>query len=320
MKTALLLCLIALGLALDEAILLQKPSQDKLKEIFSKLAEDGSEQGQQLFVQLQAKVQAGATFHNIEDHISELRTQLEADSQFDVKKFQDEQVALEKEYEDASSEIEEIKKQRDYLDSKLEILIEQSELIDNLFASDSDAYTTRVGTQNAMLETISILIEKINQHLLEGHSFVEKEDLFEELKAIGRGNHIEVLAQLTAHLDSEQVAKILSLFDSLKTAIQESLAADEAKEQANIELHNKLRAELGELIPKVTQQVEDAQNQYDSIIEHASQAHYELQELGVSFQNREDYRRLALEKTIEAQKLLQDHLETLSRWEGLQAS
>ena len=43
MKTALLLCLIALGLALDEAILLQKPSQDKLKEIFSKLAEDGSE-------------------------------------------------------------------------------------------------------------------------------------------------------------------------------------------------------------------------------------------------------------------------------------
>jgi hypothetical protein len=54
--------------------------------------------------------------------------------------------------------------------------------------------------------------------------------------------------KLTAHLDHDQVEKILQLFQQLSTAIKESLAADESKEEENVRLHNSLREEIGRYI------------------------------------------------------------------------
>ena len=46
------------------------------------------------------------------------------------------------------------------------------------------------------MEVIDQLLERVHILVSEGHSLIEKDNLLEEIKQLGRGKHIEVLAQV----------------------------------------------------------------------------------------------------------------------------
>ena len=47
-----------------------------------------------------------------------------------------------------------------------------------------------------MLSTISDILDKVNKNLVKGSSLIEKSDLFEELKKLGKDKHADVLAEV----------------------------------------------------------------------------------------------------------------------------
>lgn len=147
-------------------------------------------------MQLKDKAQKGALLADLDEHIAELKKHLEADQSADDKLLETELARLNSEISGLENEVQEFERQLEFLQKKLDVLKEQSEVIDNIFAADSEAYYERIGAQNSMLATIEILLQKINDHLLEGHSLVQTDDLLKELKELGRGKHIEVLAQV----------------------------------------------------------------------------------------------------------------------------
>lgn len=89
-----------------------------------------------------------------------------------------------------------------------------------------------------MIDTLDELVDKIKTNIQHAEIMLQTTDLFENLKKIGKGKHVDVLAevnalfhlQLTAHLDHDLVERILVLFAELRQSISETLGDDEVKE------------------------------------------------------------------------------------------
>ncbi|CAK72787.1 unnamed protein product (macronuclear) [Paramecium tetraurelia] len=182
--------------------------------------------------------------------------------------------------------------QRKQGSQKISVLNQQQQIIDNLFSQDQTSYQKRLANQNVKLETISLLIERVHALSTEGHSLIEKDNLLEEIKQMGRGKHVEVLAQITPHLDTEQVEKVLNLLGSLNKAVLASLEADEAQEQENIRLSLHITSNWIIILNKKIMN----------------------QEVGQKLQDRNDSIQFILDRVREAQQLLNDNLDRIARW------
>ncbi|CAD8076680.1 unnamed protein product [Paramecium sonneborni] len=305
------LCLI--GLVMSNNIMLQTANHSAFKEVFGQFAKS-SDFGNKLFGELSEFIQKGATLQDLNDHVEELRKHLADDQTEDEKFFNEQQESLEAGLQGLVNEVEELKEAVDVAAKKISVLNQQQQIIDNLFSQDQSSYQKRLANQNVILETISLLVERANTLQLEGHSLIEKDNLLEEIKQLGRGKHIEVLAQITAHLGNEQAEKVLKLLESLRNAVVASLEADEAKEQENIRLYNKLSGEI-------TASLSESQRHYQQLEEHFEQKEYELRigkegvkEVGLKLQDRNDSRQFILDRVREAQELLNDNLDRIARW------
>ncbi|CAD8136169.1 unnamed protein product [Paramecium octaurelia] len=305
------LCLI--GLVMSNNIMLQKANHPAFQEVFGQFAKS-SDFGNKLFGELSAFIQKGATLQVLNDHVEELRKHLADDQAEDEKYFNEQQQSLESELQGLVNEVQELKEAVDTASKKISVLNQQQQIIDNLFSQDQTSYQKRLANQNVILETISLLIERVHALSTEGHSLIEKDNLLEKIKQLGRGKHLEVLAQITAHLDTEQGEKVLNLLDSLNKAVLASLEADEAKEQENIRLYNQLTGEI-------TASLSEAQRHYQQLDNHFEQKDYELsvgkegvKEVGQKLQDRNDSRQFILDRVREAQQLLNDNLDRIARW------
>lgn len=83
-----------------------------------------------------------------------------------------------------------------FLEEKLSVVNSQAQVVDALFTQDSVAYAARVGTLHSMIDTLDELVEKIQSNLQHAQVMLQKTDLFENLKKIGKGKHVDVLAEV----------------------------------------------------------------------------------------------------------------------------
>ncbi|CAD8138694.1 unnamed protein product [Paramecium pentaurelia] len=305
------LCLI--GIVMSNNIMIQTANHSAFQEVFEQFAKS-SDFGNKLFGELSVFIQKGATLQDLNDHVEELRKHLADDQAEDEKYFNEQQQSLESGLQGLVNEVQELKETVDTTAKKISVLNQQQQIIDNLFSYDQDSYQKRLANQNVIIETISLLVERVHELSLEGHTLIEKDNLLEEIKQLGRGKHVEVLAQITAHLDTEQLEKILNLLESLRNAVFASLEADEAKEQENIRLYNKLTGEI-------SASISESQRQYQQLKNHFEQKDYELsvgkegvKEVGQKLQDRNDSRQFILDRVKEAQQLLNDNLDRIARW------
>ncbi|CAD8132224.1 unnamed protein product [Paramecium pentaurelia] len=305
------LCLISL--VISNNIMLQTANHQTFQEVFRQFSKQ-SDFGNKLFGELSVFIQKGATLQDLNNHVEELRKHLANDQEEDEKYFNEQQQSLESGLEGLVNQVQELKESVDIAAKKISVLNQQQQIIDNLFSQDQDSYQKRLANQNVILETISLLVDRVHALSSEGHSLIEKDNLLEEIKQLGRGKHVEVLAQITAHLDTEQVEKVLNLLENLKNAIFASLEADEAKEQENIRLYNKLTGEI-------TASLSESQRYYQQLEIHFEQKDYELsvgkesiKEVGQKLQDRNDSRQFILDRVQEAQQLLNDNLDRIARW------
>ncbi|CAD8169672.1 unnamed protein product [Paramecium octaurelia] len=294
-------------------VMLQTADHSAFSEVFKTYSKQ-SEFGGRLFGELLMMVQKGETLQSLNDHVEELRKHLADDESEDEKFFNEKQQEMEASFSGLATEVEELRVSVEQAASRIQVLNKQQTIIDGLFANDQLAYQKRVGDQNAILDVIGQLLVRVSELQQGGHSLIEKDNLLDEIKALGRGKHVEVLAQITAHLQTEQVEHIQELLNRLRDAVLNSLAIDEEKEQENIRLYNKLSGEIRSSLAQSTRS-------YEELEAHFEQREYELnskklavREVGETLQDRNDQRQFILDRVQEAQKLLNDNLDRIARW------
>ncbi|CAD8113716.1 unnamed protein product [Paramecium primaurelia] len=295
-------------------VMLQTADHSAFIEVFKTYSKQ-SEFGGRLFGELLMMVQKGETLQSLNDHVEELRKHLADDESEDEKYFNEKQQEMEATFSGLANEVEELRVSVEQAASRIQVLNNQQTIIDGLFANDQQAYQKRVGDQNAILDVIGQLLLRVSElQQGGGHSLIEKDNLLDEIKALGRGKHIEVLAQITAHLQTEQVEHIQELLNRLRDAVLNSLAIDEEKEQENIRLYNKLSGEIRSSLAQ-------SDRLYQELDAHFQQKELELntkklavREVGQTLQDRNDQRQFILDRVQEAQKLLNDNLDRIARW------
>ncbi|CAD8125905.1 unnamed protein product [Paramecium sonneborni] len=308
-----LLC-IMLVTASSNNVMLQTADHGVFSEVFKTYSKQ-SEFGGRLYGELLMMVQKGETLQNLNDHVEELIKHLSDDQSEDEKYFNEKQQQMEAGMQGLVNEVEELSVQVEQAASRIQVLNKQQTIIDGLFGNDQTAYQKRVGDQNAILDVIGQLLVRVSQ-LIEGggHSLIEKDNLLEEIKQLGRGKHIEVLAQITAHLQLEQVEHIQELLNRLRDAVLNSLAIDEEKEQENIRLYNKLSAEIRSSLAETTRQYQELDAHFEQKEQELNLKKLDVREVGETLQDRNDQRQFIFDRVQEAQQLLNDNLDRIARW------
>ncbi|CAD8127712.1 unnamed protein product [Paramecium sonneborni] len=307
-----LLCIILVTASSN--VMLQTADHSAFSEVFENYSKQ-SEFGGKLFGELLIMVQKGETLQSLNDHVEELIKHLSDDESEDEKYFNDKQSEMEAGMQGLVTEVEELRVSVEQTASRIQVLNNQQSIIDGLFANDQTAYQKRVGDQNSILDVIGQLLLRVSQLLQGGgHSLIEKDNLLEEIKALGRGKHIEVLAQITAHLQLEQVEHIQELLNRLRDAVLNSLAIDEEKEQENIRLYNKLSAEIRSSLAETTRQHQELDAHFQQKEQELNLKKLDVREVGEKLQDRNDQRQFILDRVEEAQELLNDNLDRIARW------
>ncbi|CAD8210692.1 unnamed protein product [Paramecium pentaurelia] len=299
----LVLGLLCVVLMTARNVILQTADHGVFTEVFKTYAKS-SEFGGRLFAELLMMAQKGATLQNLNDHVEELRNYLSDDQAEDEKYLM---------INNKNRNLE-LRLSVESINARIKVLNQQQQIIEGLFENDQFAYQKRLGDQNVILELIDQLIQRLNAMSQDGHSLIEKDNLLDEIKALGRGKHVEVLAQITSHLGNEYIGRIMELLSKLRDAVLNSLEADEVKEQENIRLYNKLSGEIRNSFAESTRQYQELDAHYQSQEYELNVKMEGVKDVGQKLQDRNDDRQFILDRVQEAQKLLNDNLDRIVRW------
>lgn len=222
----------------------------KFSKLFNKQLKSKDIYISNIFSEIEKKVKSGATVGGVKEGIHNLNDQLVSDQSNDDTVYKQKKSELEQQITEQELELERLEKHKEYLTAKLNVITEEESNINSLWEEDHESYERRYAEQIAMKNVLEVIIDKVTGILL--HDDTNKgnvDDLFIQLKKIGKGNHVDALVELTKVLTTGDIHQLLDKFVAFHAIVEETIAIDQEKEKENRDLFENLSRQIGEIKP-----------------------------------------------------------------------
>ena len=195
-------------------------------------------------------MQSGDKIDNLISFIDDLKSNLQSDQSSDdsisdsknafwnssIAQLNSEIDALNKEIAALQLEVSQLQLELNDLQKQVLILTEQLTLLDqkqaNLEAAraaDIEAYNTRVAKQHSMIMALDIIIANLTV-IVDNDSFIQKDQVIEQLKGIGKNNALVGLLTLSTSFSPATVKAIIQKLKEIRESLQASVDLDDANE------------------------------------------------------------------------------------------